>query len=828
MSKSRCHQRAAGAQVSLPVVSGTALICLSVSRILYAADGAAAAEVGPAEADAPAQPSSEPAVGEIGEVIVTARRRAETLQSQPLSIAALNPAEIQSMHIETMSDIASVANVNFNLQPGFSNAMVPFIRGIGEQDPVLTNDQPVAVYVDGVLIARAIGFNFNLLEPQNIEILRGPQGSLFGRNTTGGAVSITLPQPHDTASASTQFDYASNHEILGRVILESGLIGDTGLKALLGFQHHNMDGYVRNRLSEDPSDWAGSDNTNGFYLSLHGDLPAGIGADLRADYSKSINTIVSGQLSDPTPAVVDFFGNSPSFGGDPFVYSSTRLDSLYIGPTRPHSYGQFGGTSLTLNVPFSDAFALKSISAFRKFSTQVQPNTVAQGNLIGPYLDANFNPNVGFVTPYTLQAGIAGRDDVDDSGQFQLSQEFQFTGKVAQHNFVAGLYAFDEQVHETYTSMLDVLTPTVPGVGIQVVGGVAYKARSESFAAYASDSYTPPILDNKLELTGGVRYTMDRKWIDYLQIPQLPPDPANVASKHASFAKPSGDFTAKYQWTPDFMTYLRFANAYKSGGFSGRDAPQAPGFQPEIANNYEIGEKLELLNRRLLINADAFYTQYTDKQITTFAPGLSSNGINASHTVNAGKARYPGVEVEVKFIPAKFVSFDASYGHVSPKFTQFLTQPVATAPPVNVADYAKFQYTSNTSYSIGTTLTQPTPVGELSGRLEFSYKSGMYFHPLDEVPASVLPPGSPPVGNVLNEAIKAGSQNILNANITLAHIAQDALHADLSVAVYGRNLLNKEYTVQAVDYSIVPGYDEFATRWFARPRVVGVELKAKF
>ena len=123
-------------------------------------------------------------------------------------------------------------------------------------------------------------------------------------------------------------------------------------------------------------------------------------------------------------------------------------------------------------------------------------------------------------------------------------------------------------------------------------------------------------------LTAGIRYTDDKKSIDYLPLDVLPG--LVTASKEDSFEKVSGDITAKYQWTPDFMTYLRWANAYKSGGFSGRDDPLAPGFQPEVADNYEVGFKSEWLDRRLRFNGDVFYTKYKDKQVTTFAPGLGS------------------------------------------------------------------------------------------------------------------------------------------------------------------------------------------------------------
>src|SRR5688572_9084121 len=147
------------------------------------------------------------------EIIVTARRRAETIQTQPLSVTALTADSIEQLNIRHLDEIRSIPNVTFTNQPGFINTAVIYIRGIGEQDPVLTNDSPVALYVDGVQIARAIGSLMDLIEPERIEVLRGPQGSLFGRNTTGGAVSVTLPGPTDDFGLSLRGGYATDNEM---------------------------------------------------------------------------------------------------------------------------------------------------------------------------------------------------------------------------------------------------------------------------------------------------------------------------------------------------------------------------------------------------------------------------------------------------------------------------------------------------------------------------------------------------------------------------------------------------------------------------------------
>jgi iron complex outermembrane receptor protein len=767
------------------------------------------------------------------EVVVTARRRSENLQTEPLSVQAVTGAQLEDMHVTQLSDLTDIANVNFNNQPGFMNTMVPFIRGIGEQDPVLTNDSPVALYVNGVLYARQEGMNFDLVDPQSVEVLRGPQGSLFGRNTTGGAIIITLPEPRDEAHASVKAGYASNHEITVRSVLESGLIGDTGLKALLGVEYHSMDGDVKNALDSDPKHWPGSDESSSVYLDLHGNLGSIGNFDLRGDYLYTLSSVLSGQTIISSPAETAYFSNSPAYGGNPYNVSFTREGTLDISPSTPLSAGKFGGFSLTLDFPINGALEVKSISAFRKLITDVNPSTVGQGVLYGPNLNAvTFAYNgITQVTPYNLYPGLLGRPDGDLSRQEQFSQELQFSGELPYNKYVGGLFAFDEEVAEAYIATLTIPLPVAPGtpladaVGLQDYGGTNYWGHSESFAVYASDSFTPPILDEKLEFTGGARWTKDIKQLDYLGIPQIGPPyatPLPTAVHEASFSDPSGDFTAKYQWTPDLMSYVRFANAYKSGGFSGRDAYNAPGYKPETANNWEIGGKSDWLDHRIRFNADLFYTIYNNKQVTTYGAGLGSNGINESHIVNAGKAVYPGGEAELIVQPVSPWEVDVNYGHVNPEYKTFSYQPVTNGPVYNIASTAKFAYFSNTSLSVANIYTVGvTPVGTLSARLQFDYKSQEYWHPSD-------------LFNPLNEAIKGHSQNLLSASIDLAHIPVPGL-SDFALSLYGKNLTNRQFIAQAVDYEILPGakagepgYDSFGTAIFNRPRVVGFMATGKF
>jgi iron complex outermembrane receptor protein len=421
------------------------------------------------------------------------------------------------------------------------------------------------------------------------------------------------------------------------------------------------------------------------------------------------------------------------------------------------------------------------------------------------------------VQPLNLYPGLLGRPNGDLSHQRQFSQELQFTGTLGRHKYTAGLYYFKENVSESYIvnytiPITDLLGPGTGVTGLQGNGGLNYTGESESYAAYASDSWTPPILDDKLELTGGIRVTKDIKTLDYLTMPQFP---TVAAHKHRAFSNVSGDFTAKYQWTPDVMTYARFANAYKSGGFSGRDDPLAPGFTPETANNFEVGTKSDWLDKRLRVNADVFYTKYNDKQVTTFASGGNNNGIQSSHVTNAATTKYLGADVEITARPTENLTLEANWGHTWPKFERFDYQPVLNGPIFNISGSARFNYFPKTTYSLAGTYTfDPLPIGELSARVEYSYRSGMYFHPSNQF-------------NPLNELIKAGAAKDLSASINLSKIPVGWDRSEISLSVYGKNLLNKAWRIQGTDYEFTPE-DYFGSSAYNRPRVIGFHVTARY
>ena len=756
-------------------------------------------------------------LGGIEDIVVTARRRAETMQSQPLSIAAFSGEQLEKMNFRTLLDMTSVPNVNVTKQPGFMNTVEVTIRGINETDPIFSNDQPVALYVDGVILARAIAAQIDLIEPERIEVLRGPQGTLFGRNTTGGAISITLPGPKDEFAASVRFGYASHNEMTIRGIIDTGYLGNSGLKAKLAIQRHTMDGYVRNTLTDDGKFWPGSDEQNSAYFALHGDLADNFTFDYRFDYSHTLAFITNGQMTVVDPFVITYFGQSPQFGGDPLVFSEDRLGALPVYPLT-RSKGWSWGHSLTLNLEVTEAFNIKSITAYRKFRTNVVPHAAGNGRFVAPVIDlATFQASPQEAAIYQIGPGLYGAEKGTLSNHHQFSQEFQFSGVIDRHKYVGGIYFFTESFNENYTATLT-LTSGVDPVGLGFLGtttglnipaGIDYGGRNKSFAVYLADTYTPPILDDKLELSGGVRWTKDWRRVDYNDFPLIG---QTFARNEVSFSAVSGDFTIKYNWSDDINTYLRWANAYKSGGFSGRAVAIAPSYGPETANNFEAGVKADLFDRTLRFNGDIFYTRYSNKQVNSFSAELADTGVSPSIVQNAGTVTYLGSEVEITWMPTPEWQFEANWGHTWPKFKQFLFQPSIGAPIVDIAGDARFSYFSKTSLYFAAQYTlDTTSIGDLSVRVGYSWKSGQFFHPSN-------------LFNARNEQIKSGPHTNLSANITLSNIPTGNENVNFQVSLYGTNLMNKAYRHQGTDF----GSLGFGTNFFNRPRVVGFNVTASY
>ena len=790
--------------------------------------------------------------GQLEEIVVTARKTEEKLQLAPLSVTAFSATKLDEQGVTTATGLNGLApNLNISQGSGYGLALNVTMRGVNQADNVLTNDAPVALYIDGVYNGRQMGGLFDLVDLERVEVLRGPQGTLFGRNTTGGAINFITKGPTDDFSIEEKVSYGSYGDFRTRTEFNTGLIGDTGLKALVAYAHHQNDGYVRNTLTAS-DDGFGSLVSDSFYFHLHGDLTDELSFDYRIDYTNEHDQPEAESLTYVSPVDQAYFGSSPSFGGAPLVTSTGRLSTDSVYNADPSNHDEVYGHALTIDYDYADWLRLKSISAYRSFADDSHSDQSGQGLLKGPVLGA-----AGVVVDQvslfqTLCPGDTPNfpsNSCDHQRQYQLSQEFQASGTAGEFKYVGGLFFFDEKVHEQDPEALTIAVPTAGPVGAAVLGGFGvpaafipfiqnnplviqanntigfqaypvtnYYSESKSFAAYGQTSYRPDFLDDKFEFTAGLRYTYDQKTIQQRDFSADSPPVLNNPATYSNYFNGAKNFhnisylvSASYQFTDDIMGYAKVANAYKSGGFSART--HADEYDPETDTSYEAGIKSEFLDHRLRINADIFYAQYDNAQINVFTEDPVTHAA-ASVTTNAGSLDYTGGELEFSYIPFKNWLIDGSFGYTDPQFNTFLTTIPPSTVKVNLADQAIDNYTSKMTYAIGVQYDfDPFSFGDLSARVDYNFASPKTFHPL-----TALSP--------LNEIIKSTNYHNLSAYVLLKNIETD--YGTWQAKFYGANLIDQDQRYAGIDFEIVSGLSYFGNNSYNPPRTFGFELTYKF
>jgi len=734
-------------------------------------------------------PAANPQRGQLEEVVVTARKQKEQLQKAPLGISALSSEVIQQQNIVRLDAVRDlVPNLDVGVTAGSTTAANIYIRGIGTYDYQIYTDAPVTVYIDGVLNARPDASLFEVADLERVEVLRGPQGTLFGRNTTGGAISLITKGPADEVGVQQKIGYGTDNELTTRTIINTGELGHSGFKAKFIYAHHQRDGYVHNFNVGRDDDSPGMVDSNSFWFALHGDLSSNLRVDYRMDYTDHRAQQPLSQMIVAVPDVLTYFGQSPSFGGDPLTFSPKPLGSAYAGD-QPADHNKFAGHALTLEYDANDALTFRNILAYRSTSVDEYINISGQGNLKGLVLDLiSGTPVVGDVTPFN--------DPHNVSRDHQISNELQALGTLGEFKYVAGLYYFYEK-----GSLLNpnLFTAVLPGGALGInLNLTRYAAlTTKSYAGYGQLSFRPGALNDKFELTAGVRYTHDKKEID--ENTTFNGAPSVVRNVSDSWKNVSGLLSASYQWTDDVMTYARVANAYRAGGFVPNTVNS---YDPEKALSYEVGVKSDWLDRHLRVNASIFKTDYKDLQVQNIITGLPV-------ITNAGKATYTGAELEITAVPTDNWQLQANLGYVEPKYQRYLFVDTA-GNELNIADEAKFNGVSKLNYNLGAQYAfAPSKAGLLTARVDYAYRTSKVWFPLDR---------SAP----FNEVIATKAHGTLKARLTLDEIpvGNFKLRADL----WGANLLNKKVVAAGNDFGTLG----FGTVVFERLRTVGIDLTADF
>ena len=607
---------------------------------LLASPAYAAAWQPEAAADETAQDA--PAAQEEGEMVVTARRTEETLQTVPGAVSAFGERALERVQAQDTTGLqGAVPNLNIVQGRGSSNATNIYIRGVGQPDALQTFDPAIGVYIDGVYYSRIRGTQLDLLDLQRVEVLRGPQGTLYGKNTIGGALSILTRRPGQELRGQASLTYAAYNQAEARLSV-SGPISDT-ISAGIAVMHAQRDGFVEDQvLDRDYNDR----DTRAARASLAFTPNERLRIDLTADYSEDDAALSTGQ---PLNSLTYLIGGGTALAlpSNPTSYDFT----VRTTPSLPNSTDlRHWGLAMNIAYDVSDAVTLRSITAYRQLDTD-------------DYVD---------IDATQLEMG----DVFVGVNQNQVSQEFQVNLNAGPLVGVAGLYFLRERVTSHQEAYADDLIGPLLG-NPTFLRTIDDDLETTSYAAYANLSYE--IVPN-LRLSGGIRYTSETK--DYFRTTSTfstSPLLASLVPFEFVAENTWDDFSPMasidYRFSDSVMIYARYSRGFKSGGFNGRanSVAERTQYEPETMNSYEAGIRSTIADQ-LRLNLTGFYNDYRNFQARVSGTGLDpvTNLPSPQLSVlNAGELSMKGFEIEAAWTPAQGLLIDTQIGYLDAQYEEF-------------------------------------------------------------------------------------------------------------------------------------------------------------
>jgi iron complex outermembrane receptor protein len=660
--------------------------------------------------------------GALEEITVTARKIEESLQETPVSVTAFTGEDLAVRFVTTLDDISRITpNMSFFASAiAGKNSGQAYIRGVGQFDYILSTDPGVGVYVDGVYLARSLGNILDLVDIERVEILRGPQGTLYGKNTVGGAINVITRKPADEVEGMVEARTGSYDRIDVRANSSIPLIKDV-LNAKVAFSSRNADGFGSRPLA---GERPGDQDSNAIQGVLDWTPVEKLEVLVSMDYSRvreQFSYHHTEEINTAAPLVALHNALLPPY--DERYITSDPFTDLSTG--KNFNDQEIWGVSGTIT--WEGGVTVKSITAYRDMD-------VSFGT------DPDGSPEIII-------------DEEDRNEQNQFSQELQFSDLAFDDRlkWVAGLYylredgsaTFDLKAHSDLFPALEalpgafiplgpVVCPPPPGVPLPCAGGAGNPLNrifdldqfntidqtTDSYSAYGQGVYD---FTDKLSGTYGIRYTDEKKdfvsssFITRSQFFLLAPTPADD-----SWTDVSHRFSVDYEWTAELMTYVSAAKGFKSGGFNGRARAvnEVQSYEPEEIWSYEIGFKSEWLDRRLRVNGAGFYNDYTDLQFTlsTVVDGLQSIVVG-----NAAEAEMLGFELEFQAVPTERLNLTATVGYLDSEYTEVDPgAPITTANKLIGAPKWTAAVGGEYSFPVG-------DWGDIRLRADYSYRSKVYF-----------------------------------------------------------------------------------------------------
>lgn len=746
----------------------------------------------------------------LGDIVVTAQRRSENVQDVPIAVSAVGSAYLDSRGVQSITDLGGIApNVKFERSPNTTSVSQIAIRGSVTINPAITWEPAVGLYLDGVYIAKSQGSIFNVADLERVEILRGPQGTLYGRNALAGAVNLVTRGPTGEFGGRAEVGFGSYDQITFRGALNLPQIGPFSIK--LAGQYERRAGLTDIVASNLPGVFSalppsiGEAQTirNGsFMVQVKADISDSITANYNFDYSRVNQDPPFAQLvhvnqnGDPRDI---FDPNSPSylsyFPLDRFV-NRDRQSVGYINEDvfeRSRSYGH----ALTLTADLGPA-TLKSITAYRDMSWEDR-------------IDLD-----GSDMPVAVTARL--------SDYWAFSQELQLLGSLFNDRleYQAGAFYFKERAQtdnpQTY------------------FGGASdyssfYGSHTEALAFYTQLDYH---FNDQWKLTLGGRYTHERK--DIRRFLRINADLANGITTptviadigygdvpDATYSDFSPAVTLSYQPVQNVNIYARYARGFKSGGFNGETNvffdPNAPAgcpfgatelcepYRPETVASYELGIKTRLFNNRVTFNIAAFRDEHKDMQLAIF----TAAGAASSIVRNAGSARIQGLEFELIARPVDGIVINGSLALLDADYRRFVDGGV------DVSNNRAFPHAPKVTASAGFDWrVAQGDWGRFNLYGDVSHVSSYYTYPYALVGASA---SDQVAGNT-----RSSGRTTVNLRAAISDI--EVSNTKWTASVFVRNLTNENRLSNFIDFG--PGFGGLTVGYYPDPRTWGLTLGTEF
>ncbi|MEM6581650.1 MAG: TonB-dependent receptor [Pseudomonadota bacterium] len=730
----------------------------------------------------------------IEEITVTARRVSESLQETPVSITAFSQEGLEARQIyslEGVADFTPALTINSSSAfSGSSQTVSVFLRGVGQTDFTMNTDPGVGIYVDDVYLSRSVGGLLDLVDVQRVEVLRGPQGTLFGRNSVGGAINITTVRPAEEFGARIYGTAGSDSWYLGGASVDVPLADNFLTK--LSLQYQERDGYVKRttdgkelgdkdnfsgRLS---ALWSPTDRLEFFFnadytRSRENGVPLNlITAVADASFPAAHNIIVAPQIN---PALAPFPNGcldpeGAIVGGTACYNSQWETDansSSTDGGYPVYSNLDVWGAAITASYEINSALTIKSVTAYRD-------------------LDSEFSRE-GDGSPLDINA----TEDIFEYHQW--SEELQLIGNAfdGRLNYIIGGFWFEE----------DGENPNTVDFGyVRFLSGG--DIRNTSIAAFGQATYD---LTDKWAVTAGIRYTEEKKRftpnqfiISTYNVPFFPPflnftpgEPLTTSEQQSTTTSEyTPRFDISYQITDNSMVYAGYSKGFKSGGFTQRifpALPEPPSFEPETLDSVEAGFKLDLWDNRLRLNGAAYFNWYDDLQVTVPV------GV-APTTQNAAEAEIKGFELEVTVLPTEGMTVHFGAGYIDAEYTELDDRVSPTITEDN-------EFPGTPEWTLNGSVSYDFALGDgytLTPRVDWSYRSDYFFD--------------------AENFVGQDSYDLYNASIALVNDVNG-----WSARVFGKNLADEDYLLHGEQILEPAG---FAMVSPARGREWGISLDKRF